>query len=65
MFLAHLGKEVGGGAGASGSHVFMASPDTFNGFLKILPLPFQIGSQSFVECDSGVLACLLYTSRCV
>jgi hypothetical protein len=56
MFLAHLGKEVSGWASSSSSYVFMAPPDTFNGFLEILAFPFEISSQNLVECDGGVLA---------
>jgi len=55
MFLAHLGKEVGGWPGTSGFYVFMAPADTFNSFLEILALPFQIGSQSLIKRDGRVL----------
>jgi len=37
----------------------MAPANTFHGFLKILALPFQIGSQSFIEGDGRVLAMAL------
>src|SRR5271155_3114362 len=59
MLPAHLAKEVSGWPGASGSYVFMASPDTFNGFLEILALPFQISSQSLIERNGRVLATAL------
>jgi hypothetical protein len=41
---------------ACGFYVFMTSADTFNSFLKILTLPFQVGSQRFIEGDSRILA---------
>jgi hypothetical protein len=56
MLLAHLGEKVSGWPSASSFYVFMAPADTLNGFLKILPLPFQIGSQNFIEGDGGILA---------
>jgi hypothetical protein len=55
MLLAHLGKEVRRRAGASGFHVVMASADPFDGILEILAIPFQIGSQRFIECDGRIL----------
>jgi hypothetical protein len=56
MLQAHVGKEVSGGPGTSGFYVFMTPANTFNSFLEILALPFQIGCQSFIECDGRVLA---------
>jgi len=48
MLPAHLGKEISSGPRTSGLQVFMTPADTLNGFLEVLPLPFQIGSQSFI-----------------
>jgi len=56
MLPAHLGEELSRWPGTSGFHVFMTTADTFHGFLKILALPFQVSSQSFVERHGGVLA---------
>jgi hypothetical protein len=33
----------------------MAMADPFDGFLEILAIPFQIGSQRFIECDGRIL----------
>ena len=59
MLPAHLRKEVSRWPSASSLHIFMAPANTFHGFLKILALPFQIGSQSFIEGDGRVLAMAL------
>jgi hypothetical protein len=56
MFLAHFGKELSGWTGTPGSYVFMTPADTFNGFLEILALPFQIGSKSLIKRGGRVLA---------
>ena len=56
MFPAHLGEEVSNRAAAPGFYIFMTPADTFHGVLKILAFPFQIDSQSFIECDGRVLA---------
>ena len=56
MLSPHLGKEVSGWSGTSCFHIFVTPADTFHGVLKILALPFQIGSQGFIECDGRVLA---------
>jgi hypothetical protein len=56
MLLAHFGKEVSGWTGTPSSYVFMTLADTFNGFLEILALPFQIGSKGLIKCGGGVLA---------
>jgi len=56
MLSAHFGKEVSGWLSTPRFYVFIASVDTFNCFLKIQTLPFQVSSQSFIECDGRVLA---------
>src|SRR5258708_7388068 len=56
MLSPHLGKEVSCWTGTSGFHICMTPADTFHGFVEILALPFQVGSQSFIECDSRILA---------
>jgi hypothetical protein len=56
MLSAHLGKEISRRSGTSGFHIFVTPADAFHGFLKILALPFQIGSQGFIECDGRILA---------
>jgi hypothetical protein len=44
MLPAHFGKEVSGWFSTSCLYVLMTSVDAFNSFLKILTLPFQVGS---------------------
>ena len=56
MLPAHLGKELGGGPGTSGFYVFVTLADAFYGFVEVLALPFQIGSQSLVERGGRILA---------
>ena len=41
MLYAQLFKRLLSGLGAPSLHVLIALPDAFNGFLIILPLPFQ------------------------
>jgi len=56
MLPAHFGKEISGWLSTPLFYVLMTSVDSFNSFLKILTLPFQVGSQSFIECDGRVLS---------
>jgi hypothetical protein len=56
MLPAHLRKEIGGRTGALGSYIIMPPADALYGFLEILTFPFEIRSQSFIECDGRILA---------
>jgi len=59
MLTAHLGEKLSGGANASGSYILVAVADTFDRFLEVLALPFEIGRQGLIEGSSGVLAVTL------
>jgi len=59
MLYAQLLKRLCGGLGAPGLHVLMTLPDTFNGLLEVMLLPFQILGQSIVERGGGVLPATL------
>jgi hypothetical protein len=59
MLAAHLGEDLGRGAGASGAYIGVAFADTFDGLLGILALPFEIHAESFVQCGGGILAVAL------
>jgi hypothetical protein len=56
MLPTHLGKKISSRTGTSGLHVFMTPANALNCFLEVLPLPFQIGGQSFIERDGRILA---------
>ena len=59
MLYAQLFKRLLGGLRAPGLHVVITLPDAVNGFLEVLPLPFQIFSQGVIEHGGGVLAVTL------
>ena len=59
MLQAELFKCFLDGLSASGFHVLIALPDTFNSLLKILTLPLQILGQSVVQSGGRVLPATL------
>ena len=59
MLAAQLGEKFCCGPGASGSYVFLAFVDAFDGRLKILALPFEISRQCLIQSNSGILAVAL------
>ena len=59
MLYAQLFKRLLSGLGAPSLHFLVALPDAFNGFLIVLPRPFQVVGQGIVERGGGVLAATL------
>ena len=59
MLYAQLFKRRLGGLGAPSLQVLIALPDAFNSFLIVLPLPFQILGQGFIERGGRVPATTL------
>ena len=59
MLATHFGEDFGRGAGSSGGHIGIAPADGFDGLFRILALPFEIGTECFVERRGRVLAVAL------
>ena len=55
MLPPYLRKELGGGAGTSGSYIVIPLADAFRGLFEILALPFQIGGQRFIKRSGRIL----------
>jgi hypothetical protein len=56
MLLAEFCNQFGSGPGTTSLHIFVAQANSYHGFLKVQPLPFQKGGQRVVERCSWVLA---------
>jgi hypothetical protein len=59
VFMADLVQKFSSRPSAPGLHVFMASANALNSFLRVSALPFKVRSPSFVECIDRVLAMAL------
>src|SRR5579883_1960404 len=56
MLAAHICDELISGARVSRFHVFIAAANSIGGFGKVLPLPFQVGSECVIERGRRILA---------
>src|SRR5208282_4273963 len=56
MLAAQIREKFGGRLGASGFYIFVAMADSFDRFREVLPLPFEIRSQSIIKSGGRVLA---------
>src|ERR1700722_5469670 len=56
MLAAQVREKFGGRPGAPGFYILVALADSLDGFCKVLPLPFEVGSQRIIKSCSRVLA---------
>ena len=55
MLLAQLFQKIGGRAGVPGLHIFIRFAHAIHSFAVVLPLPFQIIGEHFIQRGGGVL----------
>lgn len=55
MLPSQVGKEIGSRAGASCFYIFVAVAYALDRLGRVLLLPLEVGSQSFVERGGGIL----------